>query len=267
MKKSKARSRYSSDTQNQRLHRFFVTPQSLHNEEVILGDEHAHQIRDVLRLSPGGHIIVLDNQGFEYKLRLTNVGRSVIKGQVVEKRRATGEPKTDITLYHGVLRPGKFEWVLQKCTEVGVTRFVPLITQRSLLRDRDSIKAKKWTRWRRIITEAAEQSHRGRIPDLKSPIDWEQGMAELADYNCSLVALPEAKGKSLRDCLQARRDLGGASVALFVGPEAGFTEDEVKQAQAGGAIPFSLGHRILRTETAAVVASSLILYELGEMEG
>ncbi|MHC4062263.1 MAG: 16S rRNA (uracil(1498)-N(3))-methyltransferase [Planctomycetota bacterium] len=267
MKKIKPRSRYSSHSRPQLLHRFFVTAQSLHNKEVVLDNRHAHQIKDVLRLKPGQHIIVLDNQGWQYKLHLTNVGRGVIKGQVVEKRRATGEPRVQITLYQSLLKPDKFEWVLQKCTELGVVRFVPLLTQHSLLRDCKGTKANKLTRWRRIITEAAEQSHRARIPDLKSPIDWERGMAELADYNCSLVASPEAKGKSLRDCLQARRDLGGASVALFVGPEAGFTEDEVKQAQAGGAIPFSLGHRILRTETAALVASSLILYELGEMEG
>jgi 16S rRNA (uracil1498-N3)-methyltransferase len=266
MKKKKSRKRYSSGSHSQGLHRFFVSAENLQDEKIVLSGTQAHQIRDVLRLEPGENIIVLDNKGAEFEVALTDVARNAIIGKVLEKRPATGEPDVQITLYQSILKQDKFEWVLQKCTEVGVARFVPLITKRSRIRDCDTIKINKLARWRRIITEAAEQSHRGRIPDLTTPVKLEQGMAELEGVDCSLIASTKAHCLSLRSCLQDRRVSGGVGVALLVGPEGGFTEDELEHGQAGGAIPFNLGPRVLRTETAAVVASSLILYELGQFE-
>ena len=159
----------------------------------------------------------------------------------------------------------KFEWVLQKCTEVGVGRFVPMITERSVVRDGESVAGGKLERWRRILTEAAEQSGRGRVPELAAPVESDKGMAELEGFARSLIASTEAQDSGLENCLRGCSRIGGVSIALFVGPEGGFTEDELERGRASGAIPFSLGERILRTETAAVVASSLILYELGEM--
>lgn len=267
MKKSTAPKRYSADLPNEALHRFFITKDDFHAENAVLRGRHAHQIRDVLRLKTGQHIIVLDNLGFEYKLTLTKVAKSEIKGTVVEKQPATGEPAVRITLYQALARHDKFEWVLQKCTEVGVARFVPIITRRSAIRDASSIGAKKLARWRKIITEAAEQAHRGRLPQLSKPITIDEGMAELEGFERSLIASTRAQGWSLRDSLRDHRALsGGVEMALLVGPEGGFTEDELERGRASGAIPFYLGPRILRTETAAVVAASLILYELGQMQ-
>jgi 16S rRNA (uracil1498-N3)-methyltransferase len=267
MKKTAAQKRYSSDLPPEALHRFFITKDDFHAENAVLRGRHAHQIRDVLRLKPGQHIIVLDNLGFEYKLALTKVEKSEINGTVVEKRPATGEPTVRITLYQALARQDKFEWVLQKCTEVGVARFVPIITRRSAIRDASSIGAKKLARWRTIIKEAAEQAHRGRLPKLSQPITIEKGMAELEGFERSLIASTRAHGMSLRDSLRDRRALfGGVEMALLVGPEGGFTEDELERGRARGAIPFYLGPRILRTETAALVAASLILHELGQMQ-
>jgi len=247
------------------MHRFFVSGESLQEEQVVLRGKQAHQIRDVLRLKAGEHIIVLDNQGAEFEVALTAVERNEVKGQVVEKRQAAGEPDVKITLYQSLLSRDKFEWVLQKCTEVGVSRFVPMITQRSLVRDCDSITASKLGRWRRIITEAAEQSHRGRIPELEMPVNLEQGLDELKDVDLALIASPGAEGEGLRSCLRGCGESKQVAVALFIGPEGGFTDSEMERGRAGGAVPFSLGRRILRTETAAVVASSVILYESGEL--
>lgn len=263
MKKKEIRKRYGTASREDVLHRFFVLPERIQDKEVVLGEE-AHQIRDVLRLKAGARIIVLDNEGWEYEAKLKVVGRSEVRGKVVEKREATGEPGVRITLYQSLLAREKFELVLQKCTEVGVAGFVPVITERSVVRD-SGIKASRLGRWRRIIQEAAEQSHRGRLPELAAPVRFEDALEGLDGFDMSLVASPEAKGKSLRECLRGPGTAG--TVALFVGPEGGFTENEVRQLCGGGAIAFSLGERILRTETAAVVASSVILYEMGELEG
>ncbi len=249
------------------LHRFFVPGESVQGKKVVMAEQQAQQIRNVLRIGDGEHIIVLDNQGWEYEVVLTAVRRTEVAGQVVKRRQAMGEPDTQITLYQSLLKREKFEWVLQKCTEVGVRRFVPVITERSLIRSLDAVKADKIDRWRRIITEAAEQSRRGRIPELALPVKFEQCMAALDGFDCLLMPSAKAEGVSLRAVLSGGEKDRPTTIALFIGPEGGFTEKEMELGRASGAVAVSLGRRILRTETAALVAASLILYELGEMDG
>jgi len=247
------------------MHRFFVPQNSLHGQKVILTSQQAHQIRNVLRMGPGDHIIVLDNIGSEYTVALTKVGQQQVIGEVIYKQPAQGEPRTQITLYQSLLAREKFEWVLQKCTEVGVTRFVPMVTERSIVRRSITVTARRLSRWRRIVTEAAEQSGRGRIPQLEAPVNFGDAVSKLEGFDFCLIGSPQAAGQNLRKLLRTDNTIPVA-VALLIGPEGGFTKQEVQLAQANGAIPISLGRRILRTETAAVVTTGLILYELGEPE-
>jgi 16S rRNA (uracil1498-N3)-methyltransferase len=251
------------------VNRFFVSKDSFRGDKVVLGREQAHQIRDVLRLRPKDQIIVLDNAGWEYKVSLAKVTHEQAVGEILQKRKAPGEPQTQITLYQSLLARDKFEWVLQKCAEVGVSRFVPVITARSLVRE-TAIKPEKIARWQRIITEAAEQSHRGRIPDLLPPISFEKILPDLRDFERCLIAWESAEDRqrfALRQALRSDKQTAPGTVAVLVGPEGGFTEQEIQLAQSAGAVPVGLGPRILRTETAAVIAAAIILYELGQMEG
>jgi len=254
------------------MDRFFVGKDNLRREEVVLEGQQAHQIHNVLRKKIGEHIIVLDNLGWEYEIELKTIRKGKITGQIKEKQKAKCEPVVEITLFQSLLSREKFEWVLQKCTEVGVRRFVPIVTERSIIRQKP-VKANKTERWRRIIQEAAEQSARGRIPELEKAVNFDQAIAKLEDFSTGhlpvdykIMAHTQGQGVSLRQCLKN----GGKkikSVALFIGPEGGFTENEVQSAKNNNVALISLGKRVLRTETAAVVASSLILYQLGEMEG
>jgi len=246
------------------MHRFFMLQKNFQGKQVVFTGQQAHQIRNVLRMGPGDHLIVLDNTGSEYTVALTEVGRQQVLGEIIYKRPAQAEPRTQITLYQGLLAREKFEWVLQKCTEVGVTRFVPTVTERSIVRRPDTVTAHKLSRWRRIITEAAEQSGRGRIPQLEATINFPDAVSGLGSFDRCLIGSPQATGRGLREILRA----GGAepvAIALLIGPEGGFTDKEIAVACSKGATAFSLGKRILRTETAAVVASAVILYELGEL--
>jgi 16S rRNA (uracil1498-N3)-methyltransferase len=257
------------------MNRFFVSKKSFHGQTVLLGSDHAHQLRDVLRMKEGEHIVVLDNEGLEYDVVLTQVRREQVVGQIKEKSPASGEPAVQVTLFQSLLTRDKFEVVLQKCTEVGVTEFVPMVTERSLIRE-TFIKPEKVDRWQRIITEAAEQSHRGRIPKLSPPVTFEQALGGLADFDCRLITWPAPEsairladyrgpaegGLSLRQALRADNKNVPRTVALLIGPEGGFSEREVELAKESGAIPITLGPRILRTETAAIVASALVLYEV-----
>ena len=248
---------------SQAMNRFFISKSDIQSDEVVLGGDQAHQIRNVLRIKPDERIIVLDNTGCEYEVVLTSVDKEKTVGRIESQRPAAGEPQTRLTLYQSLLARDKFELVLQKCTEVGVSQFVPIVTQRSLVRDADTVTPKKLTRWRRIITEAAEQSHRGRIPDLAAPIKFEEALSQLNTFGYSLIASPGEQQMSLQKALRSNNK--PQTIALLIGPEGGFTEQEKINAINAGAVPISLGPRILRTETAAMVTAALILHELHQM--
>lgn len=245
-------------------HRFFVSESGFKDQNVRLSAEQAHQVCHVLRLKAGDGIVVLDNAGSEYDLTLTTVTKREAIGQITGKRPATGEPKVQITLFQSLLAREKFEWVLQKGTEVGVTRFIPMQTERSIARARQ-IDAKKLTRWQRIVTEAAEQSHRGRIPEIEEAATWDQVLSQLGHFDRSLIAATSGQTRSLKEALRPD-DKPPSSVAVLIGPEGGFSDDEVRQTRESGAVPIGLGPRILRTETAAMVLPALILHELGDLE-
>ena len=242
--------------------RFFVPASSIEGELVRLSREQAHQVRQVLRLGPGDTVVVLDDRGAEYEVTLTAVSQKEAAGRVVSTHPATGEPKVQLTLFQSLLIREKFEWVLQKATEVGVAQIVPVLTARGLVRTKQ-IEENKLDRWQRILTEAAEQAHRGRIPRLEPATPFADVFSRFVGFDRFLIAAP-SETVNLHGALQGieRR---GPSVALLIGPEGGFTDDEVTLARDKGALAVGLGPRILRTETAALVASALILYELGEM--
>jgi 16S rRNA (uracil1498-N3)-methyltransferase len=244
------------------LNRFFVSTSDFEGDRVRLSREQAHQVRQVLRLGPGDAIVVLDDRGAEYDVTLTMVTPKEAAGRVTSTRDAAGEPTVQLTLLQSLLIREKFEWVLQKATEVGVAQFVPVLTARSLVRTKQ-IKENKLDRWRRIVVEAAEQSRRGRIPRIEPAILLGDVFSRYVGFDRVLIAAP-SQTTTLHDALLGigHKD---PSIALMVGPEGGFTDEEVTMAHEKGAIPVGLGPRILRTETAAVVASALILYELGEM--
>ncbi|MBN1362981.1 MAG: 16S rRNA (uracil(1498)-N(3))-methyltransferase [Sedimentisphaerales bacterium] len=244
--------------------RFFVEESSIEGNFVRLNAEQAHQICHVLRLEPGAALVVLDNAGFEYDVRLQEANSRQANGLITGKRLASGEPRRQITLFQSLLARDKFERVLQKGTEVGVSRFVPVQTDRSLMRAKQ-IDAKKITRWRRILQEAAEQSHRGRIPEIGQALALADALARFGQYDRVLIGALCDGSPTLREAL-VKDGRTPASVAILIGPEGGFTEQEVALAEEKGAVTIGLGPRILRTETAAMVLPALVLYELGEME-
>jgi 16S rRNA (uracil1498-N3)-methyltransferase len=240
------------------MHRFFVHPQAIHHSTAVLDEAIAHQLRNVLRMRPGAHIVVLDNRGWEYEIELAEITSKGARGTVIEKRPASGEPSVYVTLYQCVLKKDNFEWVLQKGTEIGVSRFVPVISQRTVIADDERIRTNKLPRWERIITEAAEQSHRGRIPELDAPVAFEQALVDAASADVALIPWEKEAARTLRDVLPGTAE----TVALFIGPEGGFEDGEIELAQRHGVQPITLGPRILRAETAAAAAALLVLYEL-----
>ena len=246
------------------MHRFFVPLESIADDTVTLPPGVARQLDRVLRARPGDRIVALDNAGWEYTVVLEEVGRHGAVGSVVGRSPAGGEPAVGITLYQAVLKADRFDLVLQKCTELGVSRFVPTFCERSVPQQRDrGWTDKRHTRWTRIITEAAEQSRRGRVPALDGPIEFAAACESVAGL--ALIPWEQHEATGLRAALApgTKGVPRGPSVSVFIGPEGGFTEEEVAAAAASGITPVTLGERILRAETAGIATVATVLYELG----
>jgi 16S rRNA (uracil1498-N3)-methyltransferase len=277
-------------------YRFFVDADALHGREVVIEDaELIHQLGAVLRLRAGERVLLLDNSGWQYVVALNTLVGDRVTGTVERKELAGGEPRTKLTLYVALLRPERFEWVLQKGTELGVSAFVPVICERSTIADADELSERKLDRWRRIVCEAAEQSRRGKLPRLAPALFFPAACEQAARRGQALLLWEGAGAPPLRRVLRGSSQLATDeelkiedrrskiadprssildprlsaqpfSIALFSGPEGGFSAGEFETASRYGMIPVTLGPRTLRAETAPLVAASAILYEMGDLE-
>lgn len=241
------------------MHRFFVSPECINQSAVVISGKQAYQIKEVLRLQTGDRITVLDNTGSLYKVNLINITRETVMGEVVETECCPNEPTVQITLYQALLKSDKFEMVLQKGTEIGISRFVPIICERSVAKVPSNSRIE---RWQRILMESAEQSRRGIIPELEPPTDFRQVCKEIDGF--TLMPWEQEYNKGIK---AAMIDNGANRIInIIVGPEGGFSHEEVQYAQSAEVIAVTLGNRILRAETAGLVTATIVLYELGELE-
>jgi len=239
------------------MHRFFLTQPGLQPAQTVDLEPIAHQLQVVLRLQPGAQIVLLDGQGRAYLAEITTLQRRVATGYISRQLPDPPEPTLRLTLYQCSLKADKFEWILQKGTELGVARFVPVISERSVVRPAAALQ-KKYERWQAIIREAAEQCGRGRIPRLQEPLTW----AEAITHADGLRLLPwEAATQSaprLAPLLLAGTP-PPVGLSLLIGPEGGISDNEAATAQTAGWQTISLGPQILRAETAALAAVAVAL--------
>lgn len=248
------------------MHRFFVSSEQLKEEPVSLTGDVAHQLSRVLRMHRGERIVLLDNSGRAYVAELDRVTPSQCYARILSVSQPETEPRTQIVLYQAVPKAQNFDWVLQKGTEIGIGTFVPLLTNRCMIQDLDRITEHKMERWRRIIKEAAEQSGRVRLPHLTEAKTFSQICKNPPPDTLALLLSLAEKAPSLRHILEEETTTEPKNVRLYVGPEGGFTPEEEHSATEAGLDLVSLGPRTLRTETAPLVASAIILYALGDME-
>lgn len=247
-------------------YRFFVPPDSLEGETFALEDvDLAHQIGTVLRLRPGDRVLLLDNSGAEHTVRLTVIERRRLAGAVEQRAETQTEPRLQLTLYAPLIRAERFEWLLQKGTELGARSFVPLLCARTSTAEAE-VGARKHERWSRILREAAEQSRRAYLPALRSPMRFAEACAAAPQHDLALLLWENTGASPLRQTLHERAATLPHNIALLSGPEGGLTDDEYTAAQTCGIIPVTLGRRTLRAETAPLVAASALLYELGDLE-
>jgi len=261
------------------LHRFFVDPDLIGEQQVALAGEQAHQISRVLRLKPGDRVVLVDGLGHEATVRLDEVRSSAVTGAIEAVQAGRPEPSLYLTLYQALVPRERFETVLQKGTEVGIARFVPTWCERSIVPGGDKIDERRLERWRRIVTEAAEQCERGVVPSIEAPLRFPDVITAAISSGPTILAWEREQRRSVRDGLRTSltplpplpqagegETVEGRYLSIFIGPEGGFTDSEIDLACQAGAILVSLGPRILRTETAGPVLAALALYEAGDLD-
>lgn len=256
------------------MHRFFVSPECLRDGRVSLTGSLGRQLSRVLRLRPSDHIVLLDDSGWAYEVELDRVTRGLATGHIVGAWEPRTEPSARLVLYQALPKGRKFDWILQKGTELGVSTFVPLVTERCVRARGKRDEGHKLARWRRIVAEAAEQSGRAHLPRVLQVTPFAEAceappsdaLALMASVGDEAVPLSKAL-RSLEDAAPHLRVAAPhlREVRLYVGPEGGFAPREVALAREAGIVLVSLGPRILRTETAGLVALSAVLYALGDM--
>lgn len=240
-----------------KLPRFFISPGQVQGKEVRISGEDVRHIRNVLRKEMGAFLTLLDGQGGEYTVKIITLERSGITTEIVhESRREISGPK--ITLGQGIPKSDKMDFIVQKATELGVASIVPLVTERTIVKIKDE--EKRVTRWQKIAREAAMQSNRPDIPQVGAIRPLGDFLRTLHTEPGSLLLLPWEEGTTrIKDVLRTRSD--ARNIVVLIGPEGGFSRAEAETAAAGGFHLVSLGPNILRTETAAVTALSMIGYE------
>ena len=249
------------------MQHFFLPADAIKQDTVSFPPEIAHQIKHVLRLNEGMQVQVLDDQGALLRVCLLPEVDGRLEGNILERTYPKSEPTMQLSLCVSLTQREKFELILQKAVEVGVSSIQPFVSRYSLVREK-TIQPKRRVRWEGILREAAEQSGRILIPKLHDVAILPHVIEQCAASSDLCLAAWEGEHiATLQRVLQeAQSKKEIQRIALFIGPEGGFAQQEMDLFQQHGVHSVSLGKRILRMETAAIVAPALVLYELGQIE-
>ena len=243
--------------------KFHVRPDAIRGARVSLDREESHHIRRVRRLGPGDVVELVDGAGHHYQVRLEAVGPDGIEAVVLGSSQSLAESPLSSTLVQGIPKGEKMEWVIQKATELGVSRIVPLLTARTVVQLSPSRASSKLRRWQRVAKEAAKQAGRGVIPAIERPLRLDEFLESPSPADLA-VCLWEGAKDPLASVFD--RVVGPVhTVLLAVGPEGGWAEAEIAMLEDRGIKTAGLGRRILRTESAALVGLALLQFRFGDL--
>jgi 16S rRNA (uracil1498-N3)-methyltransferase len=243
-----------------RLNRIFCEGPLTVGGEVKLPAAGAYHVARVLRMREGAPLILFDGTGGEYQAEITGVNGDAVSARLMHQTPGTAESPLKVTLVQGVSRSERMDWTLQKATELGVTSIAPVLSARSVVRLDEKQAAKKQAHWQAIVIGACEQCGRTRVPNVATPLSLRDYFANVKKEGLRLVLSPSAPGS-----LAGLASLPN-KVELLIGPEGGLDDEELNAARTAGFTPVRLGPRVLRTETAAVVALSVLQALWGDLQ-
>ncbi len=250
--------------------RIFLPAEQLRSEHIVITGDNARHLALVLRVQPGEIITIFDGQGYRYECTVKQVHKREITVQMSRKEPYSVESPISVVLAQGLPKGDKMDLIIQKATELGTTRIIPLITERSQVKQTN-----KLVRWKKIALSASRQSGRDRITDISEAVTFSDFLAsqmsppakayveDIKGATLNVLLSEDYKLRNLKELLS--RNSSVKEVVLMVGPEGGFSRTEVQTATEKGFTEASLGPRILRTETASLAAISIIQYTLGDM--
>ena len=243
------------------LRRFYAPVSAKSGTTITLDVAETHHLRDVLRLGVNDQVRVFDGEGSEYRCLIRGVDRNSTALEIIEKESRIVESPIDITLCQALVKGEKFDLIVQKATELGVRRIIPVITAHSEIKVNAESANRKLERWQRISMEAVKQSERTRLVEIQVPTTLNVALKTNSDFRYFFAERGESPLKNTRDNASAL----GQNLTIFIGPEGGWQEEEVSLARDNGCQIVTIGPRILRTETAAITALSLIQYLFGDL--
>lgn len=255
------------------MDRFFVDKSQIDKESKsveIIGDDVKH-ISKVLRSRIGDKLEICDGENREYICEIDYIDKEVVELSIIEKVDLCRESNVRVKLYQGLPKSTKMEIILQKLTECGVDEIILVDTERSVVNINDKKEDKKLDRWNKIIYEAAKQSKRGVIPNLRGILSFDEALVDIVKNDLKYSPYEDEFGLGFKEVL--RKDMDKLSlnktdniyVGIFIGPEGGFTPEENNKIKEKGISSVKMGPRIFRTETASIVATSIVMYELGDI--
>lgn len=244
------------------MHRFFINKENINGKKIIIKGEDVRHIANVLRLRTGNKAVLCDGEGKDYTVSIINIDKNSVITEILNIEKSVGEIDLDITIYQGMPKSTKMDLVIQKCTELGANKVVPIASERTvvkLISKNDEIR--KINRWQKVAAEAAKQSNRGKVPTICMPMSFENAVKDSLNKDLTLIPYEGEKITSLKEILSNEKP---KNIGIFIGPEGGFADKEVQLAIDNKAKTVTLGKRILRTETAALMTLSCILYEYNQ---
>lgn len=240
-----------------RIQRFHVDQIDKSKSHLEIAGEQSHYVTRVLRLQTGDRMILFDGSGSEWKAKIIDTKRNRLLLELEERATPDRESPINLTLIQSISRSQRMDLVMQKSTELGVTRIVPVFSTNTIVKIKEDKIEKKINHWRNILISASEQSGRTKIPDLISPIQLETEC--LKRYKSDLSIFYDTTGKESYDANKPK------DITAVIGPEGGFTEDEKQMAIDAGYMVMQSGPRLLRTETAPIMALSILQYLYGDL--
>ncbi|HIX62815.1 MAG TPA: 16S rRNA (uracil(1498)-N(3))-methyltransferase [Candidatus Mediterraneibacter colneyensis] len=243
------------------MQQFFAEPSRIREGQAVLEGADVNHMKNVLRMRQGEEVKISDGEGKVYRCRVGAYedGRAVL--DILEELEADTELPSEIWLFQGLPKGDKMDWIVQKAVELGVYRIVPFRASRSVVKLDEKKAGKKCGRWQTVAKGAAEQSGRGLIPEVGQVQDFREALRTAGSLDRILI--PYELERGMAETVKVIEDIApGQSVGIFIGPEGGFEKEEIELAVQHGAVPVSLGKRILRTETAGLTALSILMYHL-----
>lgn len=240
--------------------KFFTAKNRISGNEIVLDEESSKHLIKVLRYKIGDKIDVCDGENTDYHCEILDSSENV-KLQILSSENSKSEFPFEVILYQGIAKGEKMDNIIQKATELGITKIVPVSTKNTVVK-LDGKEDKKITRWQKIALEAAKQSERGVIPVVENPISFKEAI-KIASSSTSMICYGREDNYTLKNFFEDK-NVGSdtTSISFFIGPEGGFDPKEIEDAKSLGIEPISLGDRILRTETASIAFLSMLQYHL-----